>query len=454
MHDAIVIGGGISGLTAAWKLKKDGRKVLVLEEGAVPGGNIRTVELDGFHAESGPHSFMGSSEFVWKLVDELNMLGEAEAADAVSANRYIFRDGRLHALPMSAGSFLTTRLLSFKGKMRLAMEPFVRRGGHPDETAWEFFVRRFGEEAAMYIMSPFISGVYAGDINALGARAAFGKFWYFEQESGSMIRGAMKYMKAKRKRLERAGVPTRRGLYSMKGGLGALTGRLARDLGEELVAGVAVDGLSRHESGVSVSAAGKEYTARAAVVAVPPVRAAALFNSAMPEVAGRLRAVPMVPVALAHWTSRNPVGQVPAGFGFLIPRVAGPRALGTLFPSQLFSGRAPDGQSLFASYYGGALDPEVLALDDEALFKLLLEEHTRILGFELVEPRLLKVIRNAHAIPQMVPEHLEAMEAVAARLESFPAVSLAGNYLTGVGVEAAVESGYRAASKCLAHLEG
>lgn len=451
--DVVVVGAGIAGLTSAWFLKKQGASVLVLEAREHPGGNVRTVELPGgYRVESGPHSFMGSSEFIWKLIESAGLEDRTERAAAAADNRYIFRDERLTPLPLGAWKFLTSGLLSFKGKMRLAMEPFKRGGAQPDETAWDFFVRRFGEEAATYIMSPFISGVYAGDIHQLGARAAFGKFWNFENESGSMIRGAMKFMKAKKRRYKEEGRELKKGLYTLKGGLGGLTRFLADSLGEGIRYSTPVSEVSRVNDRFLVRVEGEEISARSVIVAVPPGKASQVLSGLSPKASGLLDSVPMVPVALVHWSVKAQPGFFPAGFGFLVPRVTGARVLGTLFPSQLFQHRAPEEAPLMASYYGGALDREAMSMSDEALKALVIEEHERILGKKLPPIELFQVMRVPHAIPQLIPGHTERIEELLATVRGIPGLSLAGNYLFGVGIENAVQSGTQAAQESASFL--
>ena len=453
MHDTIVIGGGIAGLTAAWSLRNAGKDVVVLEEQTRAGGNVYTVEADGYRMESGPHSFMGSSENLWNLVEAAGLEERVEPAADVAANRFIYRDGRLVPLPLSATSFLSSRILSFRGKCRLAMEPFVRNGAREDDTAWDFFVRRFGVEAASYIMSPFISGIYAGDIRQLGARAAFPKFWRFEKESGSMIRGALGYLRAKRKRLKAEGKAVRKGLFSFTGGLGSLTGFLASDLAGSVRTGLAVSALQTVPRGFSVRHAQGETSGRTVVLAAPPHRAAGLLPPDLSDASALLRTIPMAPVALVHWSVRRERLAMPEGFGFLVPRGQGVRVLGTLFPSQLFSGRAPDGLQLMASYYGGMLDPEAASLPDRELAALVAREHNVVLGADPGIPEMVRIMRYSHAIPQLTPDHQERIAAARAAVGRTKGLVLAGNYLTGVGIEHAVESGLAAAGDTLHHLE-
>ncbi len=446
MPEVIVIGGGPSGLTAAFKLRQKNIDALVLEEQPAAGGNIKTLEHQGYLLETGPHTFMGSNEFVYRLLGELKLENELLAASPLAENRYIFRDGKLHPLPNSFLHFLSTPLLSAKSKLRLMLEPLIPNGAKPLDTAWEFFTRRFGVEAATYIMGPFVSGIYAGDVKMLGARASFPKFYNFEAESGSMIIGAAKFMLAKKRRLKQEGITLPKGLLSFRRGLGALTGRLAEELADRLELSAPVESIVRDNTKFRVRAKGREWEAKALVLACPPPRASALFAGLLPEAKGPLDSIPMAPVALMHWSQKGT--DFPAGFGFLMPRLYNLRVLGTLFPSQLFPNRAPADSTLFASFYGGMTDPAAATLPDDQLTALTLKEHQTILGRQLPKPEMVKILRYRGAIPQLLPDHPEKMAGLRESVNKVPGLFLAGNYLSGVGMEHAVMNGYQAAEDC------
>jgi len=452
MAEVLVVGGGAAGLTAAFKIWRAGHRVRVLEARDAAGGNVRTVDSEGFRMETGPHGFMGSSEHIWRLARELGIESAIERAGAGSRRRYIYRDGGLHPLPVDPVSFLRTSLLSMRGKLRLCMEPFVPGRATEMETAWHFFCRRFGVEAATYIVSPFVSGIYAGDVERLGARAAFARFWQFERETGSMILGALKHMREKRKRLAREGLNARRGLFSFDSGLGRLTSALARNLEGHIETRTRVETLRFAGDRIRVRADGHELAADAVVLAVPPPEAAGILAGELPGAAECLRKIPMAPVALVHWTCSLELSPFPSGFGFLVPRLYGLQILGTIFTSQLFAGRAPAGSLLLSSFFGGMLDPGRAAASDGELETLIRSEHARILGRPVAQPRVLRVMRYPGAIPQLLPDHPERMARVRLEGSRIPGLSLAGNYLTGVSLEHAVESGLRAAQDCLRHL--
>jgi oxygen-dependent protoporphyrinogen oxidase len=331
------------------------------------------------------------------------------------------------------------------------MEPFVRRGATQDGTAWDFFVRRFGEEAATYMMGPFVSGVYAGDARMLGARASFRKFWDFENEAGSMIVGAARYMARKRRRQKAEGTTPRRGLFSFRGGIGKISEELATRLGDAVRTERPVSAVRVEDGSWIVTTPGGELQAQSVVLAVPPNRASAILSGQDSEVSRALESIPMAPVAVVNWEAQLKEHPAP-GFGFLVPRIYDLKVLGTLFPTELFSARAPEGHHLFASFYGGMTDTGRAAASDAELEGLVRREHERLLGIPYGSPRVVSIQRYPHAIPQMLPKHPEVIEGVRGRLEALPGLFLAGNYLTGVGIEHAVSSGFAAHDDCAAFL--
>ncbi len=453
-HDVIVVGGGIAGLACAWRLRSAGLDVRVLEAGEQAGGNIQTRQEGPFRYERGPHTFMASAQDVFGLAAEIGLSDEMVPTSKTASKRFIVRDGVLHTAPMGAWSFLTTGLLSFRGKLKLMGEPFRTQRGEPTDSAMQFFERRFGPEAARVLAGAFISGVYAGDPERLSAAAAFPLFWGFEQEAGGMIRGARrlaKQRKAERKARGETGKPPK-GLFSFRQGLGQMTAALADKLGLAVTTGAAVRAVARDAQGYRVEIENETLTAARLVVAVPPAEASRLVADLDPELAAPIRAVPMAPVAVVHLGFEHKAVGVPDGFGFLAPRDQGVRSLGVLFASRLFDGRAPEGGDLLSGFVGGMLDEQALALDDQALCSIVTDDLERLTG--LTEgPDFVRVERYPQAIPQLTMGHLERMARVSERLAGLPGLQLAGNYLHGVGMKDAVASGFAAAAKLLERRE-
>jgi oxygen-dependent protoporphyrinogen oxidase len=446
--DAIVAGGGIAGLTCAWRLSAAGKKVLVLEADARAGGHVRTERVDGYRFEGGPHTFMGSADVVFALAAEVGLAGEIIPTMPAAKKRFIVRHGAIHAIPTGPVSFLTSKLLSLRGKLALAGEPLRTGRGDPSDTAQQFFERRFGPEAARVLAGAFISGVYAGDPARLSAPAAFPLFWRFEQESGGMIRGMVGHLKRRRAEREERGetAPVRRGLFTFREGLGQLSAGVAAKLGRRVLTGAAVRAVRRAGGCYVVRTEAGEFTSPRLVLAVPPAEAGRLLGGLDSELGAQLGGIPMAPVALVHLGYSARARQVPDGFGFLAPRGEGVRSLGVLFPSRLFEGRAPEGGDLFAGFVGGVLDPTALDLDDEALLAVVRADLANLVGLE-TPPSFVKISRYPQAIPQLVLGHTDRMRKVGERLGRLPGVALAGNYLRGSGMKDAVISGFEAAAR-------
>src|SRR5271167_3156111 len=222
---AVVIGGGISGLACAYRLRQLGVDATLLEASDRLGGLVGTVERNGFLFESGPQSFLDTPVLIG-LIRELGIEGELLKADS-HAPRYILRHGRLHKVPMSPQAMLTSSLLGAGSRWRIFSEP-LRRTRPPggDESIADFVRRKFGHEILEYLVAPFVSGVYAGDPEKLSLRAAFPSLEEWERKYGSILRGAIKSRSAKGPAEEKGPPP----LCSFRKGLGALTQALAQEL--------------------------------------------------------------------------------------------------------------------------------------------------------------------------------------------------------------------------------
>ncbi|MBN1550578.1 protoporphyrinogen oxidase, partial [bacterium] len=433
MFDVTVIGGGISGLLAAWKCHTEGYNVVLLEAKSTIGGNVQTLTSAPYRLETGPHSFMGSSEYMWKLINELKIQSDTRKATPISKFRYIYRNGLLHVLPMNVTSFLTTQLLSPFAKLRLMMEPIIPSKAAPGDTAWDFFVRRFGQEAASYLMSPFVSGIYAGDVKKLGAKAAFPKFWSFENEHGSMILGAIRFVHDKKKRLKKEGIEYKGGLFSFNRGLGTLTEHLADRLAGKYLLNSPVKTIEYSDGYYYVKGDNFTEQSKTVILATPPSESAGIIKIIAPKAADNFKTIPMAPVTVIHWAHKKLNRPFPLGFGFLVPRHYDLNTLGTLFPSQLFPDRSPQSHHLFASFYGGMHDPEVAEYSDTDLINTLIKEHSVFFHGCLEKPEIIEILRYTHAIPQLLPDHSHKLAGISSQLSNYKGIFLAGNYLTGVG---------------------
>ncbi len=442
---AAVIGAGVAGLGAALELQPARSEVIVIDASDRPGGVMRTDHVAGYVVERGPNTIQVKAPMRaflerWGLEDALVRAGPA------SRRRFVYRGERLVPVPMSPLAFAGTPLLSVRGKLRLLAEPFLRRGDASAESVAEFTARRLGREVVTGLVGPFLTGIYAGDEEQLGAGAVFPSWVELEREHRSLALGALGRL------LGRRGPKGRPGTWSAGQGLGPFARQLADRLNEPPALGSRVEALVGDEDGWRIEVAGPSgshplRTTRLVVATAAP-EAARLLRGVCPEAAAALAEIEYAPV-LGVPLGIEPAGlrTPPEGFGFLVPRAAGMGLLGCLFMSQLFPGRAPEGRELLHCMVGGVRWPEAVALPDEDVVKRTLEDLDRVLGIR-GEPQLLGVSRWPRAIPQPDRRHVARIAAVRSLLrDACPGLVLAGAYLDGVGVADALASGVHAAAE-------
>ena len=312
----VVVGAGISGLGAAYALARAGVDVRLLEARDEVGGVIRSERVDGYLIEHGPNSGLNTSCEVERLLGELGLLSERVFASPVACKRFIVRDGRPLPLPTSPWAFVTTPLWSARAKWRLLAEPFARRPPPGrEETVMEFVTRRLGREIAEYAVDPFVSGVYAGDPNALSIQSTFPLLYALERNHGGLVRGALARMvRPKPPR------PAQRGIYSFRTGMGALPRALGAFLGERVWLGTSVVGLTRTSDGFRLNLdRGDERSTldtERVVLATPADRASTLLRPLNPALAEELAGIAYAPVAMVFAAfARGAVAHPLDGFG-------------------------------------------------------------------------------------------------------------------------------------------
>ncbi len=441
MLDAIVVGGGISGLTAAWRLVSAGRDIVLLESSGRPGGVIQTGNSYGFLVERGPNS-LRLNDAIETVVSGIQARDLLIAGDP-RAPRYLYHNGRLQRAPMGPLSAVTTGLLTKRAKLRLLAEPFVRRRTHDsDESVDSFVTRRLGREVQEVLVSAFLSGVYAGDPARMSAAAVFPRLIELEREHGSLLRGALAVIREKRR--SPTPRPPRRPmtLVSFSGGLQRLPECISVRLGERLRLNCPVGRVDRERGGYLVESAEGPLRARSLYLATPAGAAARLLAPLDSTLAGLLDEIEYAALASVTIAYRSEViGGPVEGFGFLAPRSAGLRVLGGIFASSLFPDRAPPGWHSFTCFVGGATDPQAVSLRDDALVEIVANDLRRALRAD-ADPKLIELTRWSQAIPQYNlghPARVAAIEERAARL----GVRLLGNYLTGVAVGDCAERSLR-----------
>ncbi|MGH9795423.1 MAG: protoporphyrinogen oxidase [Candidatus Acidiferrales bacterium] len=440
----LVIGGGISGLACAYRLNQRGVDVQVIEKENRVGGVVQSEEVAGFQFDLGPQSFL-SNDTILRLISELGLDSEMLRANP-RAPRFIYFNSRLQPAPMSPPALLKTPLLSGRTKRRILIEPLRKsRPPEADESVAAFARRKFGEDLLDNLLGPFVSGVYAGDPERLSLRSAFPSAHRWELEHGSVIRGAMKARPEK-------GWP-RPVLTSFRGGLQTLMRSLASSLAGRIETGVEVCGLRPiTDSEFEVHIRGREGSLErskgaAVVLATPAYVSSRLLGEISPSAAEALRRIEYAPVAVVNLGyRREQVAHPLEGFGFLAPRTQGLRILGTIWGSSLFTGRAPQGMVSLTSFLGGATDPALFDLSDDAIAQLAAAENARVLGITGV-PVVHRLQRFTHAIPQYNLGHDGILARIRAALASHPGLFLTGNYFQGPSIATCVETAFATADQ-------
>jgi len=444
----VIIGAGISGLVCAFTLQKSGQNVLVLEAASRPGGVIQTVQENGYLFELGPQSF-SSTPALYQLCDDLGLNSEIlEAPHGVP--RFVLIDGKLTLVPMSPGSFFSSDLLGWGTKFSILSEVFRRSyPPEPDETIADFTRRKFSAQLLDRLVAPFVSGIYAGDPEQISLRAAFPKLYEAEKSAGSVVRGMFRSAKTPPKAVS---MPQRRpSLISFKSGNEALIRALADKLGPALRCNASVAQVALSPNGFTVktqsSAGTEDITCDRLVIAVPTTVASTLLAELAAQASASLQQITYAPVAIVSLAYRRAqIRTSLSGFGFLVPRSAGIRTLGTVWNSSLFPGRAPKDQVLLTSFVGGATDPGGPSLSEVDLSNLVHNELAAVLKIT-AEPSTTRVTCYARAIPQYNLGHTSWLQAAQQSLSAIPNLWVIGNYWKGPAVGCCVENSQRVAEQ-------
>jgi oxygen-dependent protoporphyrinogen oxidase len=434
---ALVVGGGISGLVCAYALRKARIDAQLVEASPRPGGVISTVTRDGFLLELGPQSFSGTPA-LRELCAELGVSKELLQAPP-HAPRYVLIDGKLQPVPMSPPAFFMSSLINVSTKWAL-MRDILGRSIPPDgdESVAAFVRRKFSPQLLDRLVGPFVSGIYAGDPERLSVRSAFPQLYEAEKSAGSIVRGMLLHQKSEKGPRER---PT---LQSFREGSETLVRALANNLGPALLTQTCVSGISSQNDGsfdIRLESHGRDesVSARSLILATPTDVTGALLSRLDSSFETLLSSIEYAPVAVVSLGYRKKdVGHSLNGFGFLVPRSAGIRVLGSVWNSSLFPGRAPEGQALLTSFVGGATDSAAAALEPQELAALVHREISPVLSIESA-PIFSNVTIWPRALPQYNLGHGDRLAAVAKACSRFPGLWLTGNYLQGPAVGSCVD---------------
>lgn len=454
--DLLVIGGGISGLAAAWAAKKAGARVLLVEKGERLGGVVQTHRQEGFLAEAGPNETQLKSPEHLALIEDLGLGEEMLEANPNAKKRFIVRRGKMEAVPSSPLKMLTTRLWSVGGRLRVLQEPFIKpRAPQEDETVASFVKRRLGQEFLDYAIGPLTSGIYAGDPERLVMRHTFARVAALEAKSGSLIKGAL----ALRKERKKSGQPRfAYRLVSFREGMETLPRRLAEKLSGNCLKGCEAERIELSSGGHwEVTLSHHDGVGSAQALALKHLRAKHLLTALpaysthclpWPEgISAKLKPLAEIPYSAVATCMlgyrREQVAHPLDGFGVLVPSCEdGINVLGVLFQSTLFPGRAPDGHVALHVFLGGRLHPERVGLTEaerEALARGAVEKLLGVQG----EPVFRQHFSWPRAIPQPEAGHTLCLDTINQLEKVYPQLTVTGNWRDGVGLADCLLHGYQ-----------
>ncbi len=463
-----VVGGGVAGLAAGFRLREELRaagvaaEIRIFEREEQCGGATRSEHEQGFTLDRGPNGWLSSEPLTARLCGELGLGDDLVPSNDEARNRFIFTRGKLYRLPDTPLRFLASGLLRPWEKLRVAgelLKPGRRDDG--DETIFEFGKRRLGGGFADTLLDPMVSGIFAGDVHKLSLPATFPKMRQMELTYGGLFK-AMMAKGRERKRARAAGgngAGTGGGgpagpsgvLTTLRGGVGRLTDTLGEQLGDIIRERCAIDSITRAGDGFELSCAGGKERFDAVVVAAPAHAAADMVRDLDADTATALGGIGFADVAVVcHAYERDRLERPLSGFGHLIPRREGIRALGCLWTSSIFPGQAAPDQVLLRTILGGAHDPEVLSLADDDISAAAREATRTVLGID-IPPAATWVFRHRLGIAQYEIGHRERVAVVDRLCEDLPNLAFVGASYRGVALNRCVRDAYNVAPRVLRH---
>jgi oxygen-dependent protoporphyrinogen oxidase len=433
----LVVGGGISGLVCAYALRNAGIDAQLVESSPRPGGVINSVTRNGFLLELGPQSF-SSTPALRELCAELGISNDLVAAPP-RAPRYVLIDGKLRPVPLSPPAFFMSSLINSSTKWAL-LRDILGKSIPPagDESVADFVRRKFSPQLLDRLVGPFVSGIYAGDPERLSVRSAFPQLYEAEKTAGSIVRGMLRLSKSKKGPRER---PT---LQSFGEGNETLVRALANKLGAAIFTATRVAGISRQDDGsfdvrLESRKGNESISTRSLILATPTDVTGLLLSQLDSSLETQLGSIEYAAVAVVSLGYRKQdVGHSLNGFGFLMPRSAGLRVLGSVWNSSLFPGRAPEGHALLTSFVGGTTDPAATKLMPEEVASLVHREISPVLSIGS-EPIFSNVTIWPRALPQYNLGHGDRLAVVTKVCSRFPRLWLTGNYLRGPAIGSCVD---------------
>jgi len=472
MKNIIIVGGGISGLVAAYHIQENSPTqnipltCTLIDDQKRLGGKILTERLNGFVIEAGPDSFITQKPWALELCQNLGLTGRLIPTNPEQKKIYVYSGGKLHPLPEGLVLMVPTRLMPFLastlisplGKLRMAMDLFIpARKDTSDESLADFARRRLGEQALNKIVEPLMAGIYVGKAETLSLTSTFPRFMELEQEYGSLIRGFIAKRRETAQRSKPGGSPSWTMFLTLQGGMGELVDALVSRLNRiQLMTGKRVKAVrSSGQKGTPYHVDmedGSSMTADVVILATPAFATANLIEGINPFMAQILHQIPYVStatVSLAYKRSECP--HPLDGYGFVVTRTEKRKIMACTWTSTKFSHRAPQDHILIRSFLGGADQESLVELEDHAMVQTVQEELKMMMGID-ARAVLTRVYRWRRANPQYTVGHLDRLATLEGLLKRHPGLFLTGSAYYGVGIPDCIHEGSRTAQQALEFL--
>lgn len=453
MKSVVIIGGGITGLAAAWELQQQGVPYVLLEASGRLGGKIMTDRAEGFIFDGAADSFLGTRPWAWQLCHEIGLGDRLVGTNDHLRKTYVLKDGKLHLIPrgmrllvpVDPDGLLESTLFSEAGKQRLLQEPEIPGSSTgSDESLASFVRRRFGEEALEALGEPLMAGIHTADPETLSMQASYPDYLEKERLYGNVT------------------IPTRQAdikpapplpaqpttlFVSLQNGVFELIETLQARLGDNIRLNSPVERVDAEK--IVHLASGEKIEAQAVIMTAPAAQAARLLSEISPELAGNLASILTLSSATVSFGYREADLPGPLdGFGFVVAADEPTHLLASTWSSTKLPGRAPAGHALLRVFFGGHRHEADVDLPDEDLIALAKTELRRVMNIE-AEPIISRIFRWRQANPQYRVGHIELLRQLR---EQCPAwMRLAGSPYEGVGIPACVKQGREAAKSLLDH---
>lgn len=480
MKRVVIVGGGIAGLSAAYRLQRRAPEVAItlIESEARLGGKIMTERVDGFVIEGGPDTFLSYKPRGIGLCRELGLEDRLHGTNEKIRRTYVMRHGKLYDLPEGLtglipsrfGPMIKTRLISPWGKLRMGLDYFIPpKSPNGDESLAQFVERRLGHEMYERMIEPLMSGIYAGDGAQLSLGATFPQLRQTELEHGGLVKGMLATKKKahssttpQRGFAQNAGAKKWPAFVTPETGLAEIVEALAARLkAVDVRLGTRVIEIRpspQPDTSDSIPSytirleKGETFEAEAVILATPAYATAYLVVGLDPELAQALKGIPYastVTVSVAY-----PLRDIPRplnGYGYIIPRAEGRSILACTWTSTKFPHRAPEGYGLIRAFIGRAGDDDVLNRSDEELLRMVRDELYETLDITAT-PIVQRIFRWPQAMPQYTLGHLDRLAVIERRLAQQPGLFVAGNAYRGIGIPDCIASGEQAADQVIKYL--